>query len=146
MRDVRTVFLGFWLLSAASAVVLVVGWRRARASVDAGSRYWGAVRRGASGLAVAVVAVGLIALVAFDFLLELFHRLLFPAGSYTFDPQTERMVQLFPFRFWFETSLAAGAVILLVCGAVTLLARRRRDAPGGAARRPIAWPLGGAGR
>jgi integral membrane protein (TIGR01906 family) len=146
MRDVRTVFLGFWLLSAASAVALVVGWRRARSGGDAAAAYWLAMRRGAAGLAIAVVAIGVVAVVAFDALFEFFHSLLFPGGSYTFDPRTERLVQLFPFRFWFESSLAAGAVILLVCGAVALLARRRRDAPGGAAERPVAWPLGGAGR
>lgn len=145
MRDVRTVFLGFWLLTAVSALVLVTGWRRTRLDGAAAAAFWRAVRRGAGGLAVAVVGVGLVALVAFDALLELFHRLLFPAGSYTFDPRTERMVQLFPFRFWFETSLAVGAVIVLVCGAVALLARRQRAASR-PADRPLAWPLGGAGR
>jgi integral membrane protein (TIGR01906 family) len=146
MRDVRTVFLAFWVLSAASAIVLVVGWRRTRAAPDGAARYWRAIRRGASGLAVVVVAIGVLALVAFDALFELFHTLFFPGGSYTFDPRTERLVQLFPSRFWFETSLAAGAVMVLVCGAVALFARRRRGAPAGSPERPVVLPLGGAGR
>jgi uncharacterized membrane protein len=91
------------------------------------------------------VALGAVAFVAFDALFELFHVLLFPGGSYTFDPRTERLVQLFPFRFWFETSVALGALILLVCGAVSLAARPRGTATG-APERPVAWPLGGAGR
>ena len=71
--------------------------------------------------------------------------LLFPGGSYTFDPRTERLVQLFPFRFWFETSLALGALILLVCGTVSL-ATRPRGTPAGVSDRPVAWPIGGGGR
>jgi len=146
MRDVRAAFLGFWALSAASAVVLVVAWSRARTNGETARSYWRAVGAGAGGLAVAVVGIGVVALVAFDALFELLHQLLFAGGTYTFDPQTERMVQLFPFRFWFETSLAVGAVIVLVCGAVSLIARRRPDSRAAAKDRPVAWPMGGAGR
>lgn len=145
MRDVRTVFLGFGLLAAAAVVVLAAGWRRARRGGSALARFRRSARRGAAGLALAMVALGIVAFVAFDALFELFHVLLFPGGSYTFDPRTERLVQLFPFRFWFETSLALGALILLVCGAVSLVTRPR-GTPTGAAERPVAWPIEGAGR
>jgi hypothetical protein len=144
MRDVRSVFLGLWALSALSAGVLVLAWRGTRAVADGPARaapFWRAVGRGAGGLALAVVALGAVALVAFDFLFEVFHRLLFAGGSYTFDPSTDRLVQLFPFRFWLETSLAVGAIIVVLCGAVSLLARRaslnaRRDRTAGAAGVP----------
>jgi hypothetical protein len=145
MRDVRTVFLGFGLLGAAAVAALAIGWRRARHDRQALARFRRAVRSGAGGLAVAVVALGFGTLVAFDALFDLFHLLLFPGGSYTFDPRTERLVQLFPFGFWFETSLALGAVILLACGAVTLVTRPR-SSPTGASERPVVWPIGGAGR
>lgn len=145
MRDVRTVFLWFGLLAAAAVVVLAAGWRRARRDGQALARLRRSARRGAAGLALAVVALGVTAFVAFDALFELFHVLLFPGGSYTFDPRTERLVQLFPFRFWFETSMALGALILLVCGAVSLVTRPR-GTPTGASERPVAWPIGGAGR
>jgi integral membrane protein (TIGR01906 family) len=125
MRDVRTVFAGLWVLTAVSAAALVIGWwRAARGGPPARAAYWAAVRSGAGGLAVAVIGLGVVAVVAFDLLFEAFHRLLFPPGSYTFDPATQRLVQLFPFRFWQETAIAVGAAIVLVCGAVTLLARR----------------------
>ena len=130
MRDVRTVVLGLWVLTAAAATVLGVAWRRttARPASPGQARFWLAVRRGAGGLAIAVVGLGAVALFAFDVLFEVFHRLLFAGGSYTFDPATERLVQLFPFRFWQETAIVVGAVIVLVCGAVTLAARRAGDA------------------
>ena len=38
--------------------------------------------------------------------------MVFPAGSYDFDPATERLVQLFPFQFWDETAMVVGIVII----------------------------------
>ncbi|MBI3749288.1 MAG: DUF1461 domain-containing protein [Chloroflexi bacterium] len=120
MRDVRTVFTGLFLLAAASGVVLVLASRRTGRAAT-----WRAVRRGASGLAVAIVALGAVALVAFDALFEAFHEVLFPAGSYDFDPATERLVQLFPFQFWQETAIVVGVVIVAGCVVVAAAAGPR---------------------
>jgi integral membrane protein (TIGR01906 family) len=120
MNDVRTVFRGLWILAAIAAVTVVVASRSADRS-----RTWRAVRRGALGLAVGVVALGAVAVVAFDQLFETFHEIFFPAGSYTFDPRTDRLVQLFPFRFWDETAMAVGAVIIAMALAVAFVAGRR---------------------
>lgn len=106
MRDVRTVFVGLWILTGAALIVLGLA-----ALLDR-PRFWRGVRRGAAVLAVGVVALGVVALVAFDALFETFHRLLFAGGSYTFDTSTDRLVQLFPFVFWQETAMAVGAVIV----------------------------------
>ena len=43
-------------------------------------------RRGAFGLAGATVALAVVAAVAFDAAFEVFHRLFFSGGTYTFDP------------------------------------------------------------
>ena len=75
---------------------------------------------GALGLTVGVVVVGVVGLVAFDQLFEIFHEVFFPAGSYLFDPATDRLVQLFPFQFWEETAMVVGVVI------IAIVARRRR--------------------
>jgi integral membrane protein (TIGR01906 family) len=120
MADVRTVFRGLWVLAAISIVVLVVASRRAD---RAGT--WRAVRGGAIGLTVGVVVVGVVGLVAFDQLFELFHRIFFPAGSYLFDPTTDRLVQLFPFQFWEETAMVVGVVIIAISLAVAVVAGRR---------------------
>lgn len=111
MTDVRRVFGGLALLALASLVLLVVGQRLARGSAV----FWRAVRSGAAVLAVGVLVVGLIGTFAFDATFDVFHRLFFPGGSYTFDPRTDRLVQLFPEQFWFESALALGALILLLC-------------------------------
>ena len=131
MSDVRTVFRGLWILAAISVVGLIVATRRPDRSGT-----WRAVRRGALGLTVGVVALGAIALFAFDQLFEVFHEVFFPAGSFTFDPRTDRLVQLFPFRFWDETTMAVGAVIIGIALIVAVAAGR--SARRSAARRPAA--------
>jgi integral membrane protein (TIGR01906 family) len=124
MSDVRGVFLGLAVLALASLVVLVAAYRLLRSS----PRFWRAVRGGAAGLAVGVLVVGVVGAFAFDLAFDVFHRLFFAAGSYTFDPRTDRLVQLFPDQFWFETSLAVGTLILLLC----LVASRLGSARGSA--------------
>ena len=120
MRDVKTVFTGLWVLAAISvALLVVVGRGRDRGAT------WRAIRRGAIGLAVGVVALGAVALVAFDALFEAFHQVLFPAGSYDFDPATERLVQLFPFQFWQETAIVVGVVVIGGCALVMAFAGPR---------------------
>jgi integral membrane protein (TIGR01906 family) len=120
MNDVRTVFRGLWVLAAISAAVLIVAIRR----MDRSSA-WLAVRRGTIGLTLGVVALGAVALVAFDQLFETFHEIFFPAGSYEFDPRTDRLVQLFPFRFWDETAMVVGAVIIALALVIAVVAGRR---------------------
>ena len=140
MRDVRNVFAGLYVLAGASIVVLVVANRRRDRAAT-----WRAVRGGALGLSLGVVVLGVIALVAFDQLFEVFHEIFFPAGSFLFDPATDRLVQLFPFQFWQETSMAVGIVIIAIAAGVAWFAGRRasRDAAAamtGAERSPIPEP------
>jgi integral membrane protein (TIGR01906 family) len=128
MRDVRTVFAGFFALAAILGVAaLIIAWRRRRSGVLRRAS-WEAVLAGAVGLIAALVIGGAIAFVAFDTLFEVFHQLLFPGGSYDFDPSTEKLVQLFPFVFWQETAIAVGAVAIVIAVLVALVAYRRSTA------------------
>jgi integral membrane protein (TIGR01906 family) len=120
MIDVRTVFRGLWILAIASAAVLVVASRRRDRA-----RTWRAVRGGALGLTVGTVVLGIVGFVAFDQLFEVFHEIFFPAGSYLFDPATDRLVQLFPFAFWDETAMVVGGVIIALSLVVAFVAGRR---------------------
>ena len=123
MRDVRTVFAGFYAIAVAAGaalVLLIVGARRAGHP----ERAWAAIRDGMRGLAVGVVIAGVIATFFFDAAFEIFHRIFFPSGSYTFDPRTDRLVQLFPFDFWSETTLVLGAAILGVAAVLWFVTRR----------------------
>jgi integral membrane protein (TIGR01906 family) len=123
MRDVRGVFAAFALIAMLAAVGLVVAVGLAR-RLGHPERAWAAVRKGAWGLTIGVVIAGAVAFVAFDAAFEVFHRLFFAGGSYTFDPGTDRLVQLFPFAFWSETTMAVGAVIIALSIALTFGAGR----------------------
>jgi integral membrane protein (TIGR01906 family) len=135
MRDVRTVFGGFFVLAGVAAVsALVLAARRRR---EARRRTWGALRAGAIGLVVTLVVLAGVAFVAFDALFETFHRLLFPSGSYDFDPRTERLVQIFPFDFWQDSAIAVGAVAIVLALVVAAVAHRRLG-QGASASQPAA--------
>ena len=124
MRDVRGVFAGFGLIALVAGAGLVIAIVLAR-QLGHPERAWSAVRNGARWLAVGVVIAAVVAFVAFDAAFELFHRLFFAGGSYTFDPGTDRLVQLFPFAFWSETTMAVGAVIIAISLAVAWIAGRQ---------------------
>jgi integral membrane protein (TIGR01906 family) len=133
MRDVRGVFGGLWLLVGAAAVVLIVGFRRTRGT-EARFATWRAVAGGARALAIAIAVAGVFAILAFEALFEVFHRLFFSTGSYTFDPRTDRLVQLFPQQFWSDTAIALGVVVL---GAAILTAWQAGRKAAGWRTRPV---------
>jgi integral membrane protein (TIGR01906 family) len=121
MADVRRVVLSFYALVLAALLVLVGAGVASR-----GARWFrGAVALGAGGLAVGAVAVGTAFALFFDRAFTIFHQLFFAEGSWTFDPATDRLVQLFPDQFWTETSVAIAVVVLGLAIAVWALARPR---------------------
>jgi integral membrane protein (TIGR01906 family) len=124
MGDVRGVFAGFAALAVVAAAGLVVAYAGAR-RLGHPERWWRAVRAGALGTIVGVVIGGFISVFAFDAAFEVFHRLFFAGGTYLFDPRTDRLVQLFPFQFWDETTMALGAVIVAIALLVAFVAGRR---------------------
>jgi integral membrane protein (TIGR01906 family) len=126
LRDARALLYGFLAVCAMAAVLVVAATMRARRS-----DVWRDVARGAGGLAVAIVVIGVIALVAFEPAFELFHRIFFPGGNWAFDPGSQRLVQLYPLAFWRYASALLG-VIALVLGAATWALARRRTADAGA--------------
>jgi integral membrane protein (TIGR01906 family) len=136
MRDVRNVFFGFFAIAAVVAVVGIVIARRR--PPERRRATWRAVRGGATWLVEALVVLGIVAIVAFDTLFDLFHRLLFPSGSFDFDPQTERLVQLFPFQFWQETAIAVGCVAIVAALVVVMVARGRLATLRAAGPAPVA--------
>jgi integral membrane protein (TIGR01906 family) len=138
--DVRAVFGAALAVLAAAAVIVVISI----AGRGGQPATWRSIRTGARGLVVAVVALGVVAVVAFDAAFEAFHELLFAGGTYTFDPRTDRLVQLFPDQFWSETTLALGAVLLVLALAVDRFATRRLRSLGQATPDPTRTRLAAA--
>jgi integral membrane protein (TIGR01906 family) len=124
MRDVRNVFTGFWIVVLAGVVVVAIAFRRARGT-EARAAAWQAVANGARALAIVITVLGVVAIAAFDAAFEIFHRLFFSAGTYTFDPATSTLVQLFPDQFWSEIAIAV-AVVTLAEGLLTSWIAGRR--------------------
>jgi integral membrane protein (TIGR01906 family) len=124
MADVRGVVLAFAFVVLLAFAVLVAAWVVDRRRIA----FWRGVAIAAAALAVGVVAVGAFLVLFFDVAFEVFHRVFFPAGSYTFDPRTDRLVQLFPEAFWTETSIALAVVVLAIAIAVAVVAHTRRRA------------------
>lgn len=127
LRDVRRVVLAFGAVALAAAVILLAAWALMRPR----GAFWRAVEAGTKVLAVGVVALGIFAVVAFDTAFEIFHRLFFAPGTYSFDPATERLVQLFPDAFWSQTSIAIGIWLIVIAVVVWRFAAgraRRLDA------------------
>jgi hypothetical protein len=105
LRDARLALWSFLALAGVSATF--VGVTLWRSTADAS--VWRAVGRGGAALAAALVVVGVFAVLAFDAAFELFHRLLFPGGNYTFDASS-RLVQLYPLGFWQLCAAAMGVL------------------------------------
>jgi integral membrane protein (TIGR01906 family) len=125
MRDVREVFKLFYIAALVSVIAAaVITARRGSGRI---AKTWRAIRGGALGLIIVFVFAGGAAVLAFDVLFEVFHRLFFAGGSYTFDPATERLVQLFPFQFWQETAMAVGIVSIVVAAITAVIAHRRLE-------------------
>ena len=124
MRDVRNVFASLYVAAAIGAAVLVAAWLLARGAA-ARARFWRRLR--GAGLVIAVVTVvgGVAGMLFFDTAFELFHEVFFPAGTYLFDPRTERLVQLFPQQFWVESTIAVGIVVIALGLALSWVAGRR---------------------
>ena len=120
LRDAR-VLLGVLLVAGGVSLLglafALVRWRDHRRSI------WRLIGRAGLATAVVVVLVGAVALVAFDSLFSLFHQVFFPGGNWSFDPATQRMVQLYPFAFWQIAAAALGLLVFLLGLATWLLGR-----------------------
>jgi integral membrane protein (TIGR01906 family) len=136
MLDVRGVFIGFFAVAFVVAVAGVAIAARRQGAERA--RTWRAIRGGSLALIAVLLVGGIVSVVAFDALFEVFHRIFFAGGSYSFDPATERLVQLFPFRFWQETAIVLGAVCVILASVVAVFATRRASRAGTAAAGAVA--------
>ena len=121
MRDVRGVFAGFFALAIASAIASSCSWSRPSGWATRRA-HGGRSQIGMQWPVGAIVIAGVVATFFFDQAFEVFHELFFPSGSFTFDPRTDKLVQLFPFDFWSETTIALGGFILLLAAVVWLVA------------------------
>ena len=91
-------------------------------------RGWGrtAVRDGATLLALGAVTAAAAFALAFDATFAFFHGLFFASGTWTFNPATDRLVQLYPERFWILVALLFCLTLATIALIAYRLARRSR--------------------
>jgi integral membrane protein (TIGR01906 family) len=142
LGDAR-LLLGLALILGGLSIV-GIGAILARGGAARRSAAWATISSAGLVTAIVVVALGVVALVAFDSLFRLFHQVFFPGGNWSFDPATQRLVQLYPFRFW-QIAAAALGVLVFGLGIATWLlgrwlARRRAGDPPSAPADPPSAP------
>lgn len=122
LGDARVLLWACLSLGALSLIGIALVLQRAD---GAGRRsLWRSISRAGASVSIAVLVIGAVAVVAFAQLFTLFHQVFFPGGNWSFDPATQRLVQLYPFGFWQIAAVALG-VLLLVLGLATWWLGRR---------------------
>ncbi len=79
---------------------------------------------GSGSVGVAVLAIGFFAIVAWDTAFTLFHELLFPAGTWSFPPDST-MILLYPPDFWFDAAMIAAGLILATAATLSFAGWQR---------------------
>lgn len=97
------------LIAGVCGLVLLclAGWRRA-SWLRVAARDGGRLIAGGALAAAAAFAL------AFDATFTFFHRLFFADGTWTFNPATDRLVQLYPERFWILAAILFCASLALI--------------------------------
>lgn len=123
LRDARTLLWA--LLIAGGLSLLIVGAIHARAGTRGRLDVWRTISRAGLSTLLVVVLLGAVSAVAFGTVFTLFHQVFFPGGNFTFDPATQRLVQLYPFGFWQIAAAALAVLILLLAATAWLFGRWR---------------------
>ncbi|NLE94657.1 MAG: TIGR01906 family membrane protein [Dehalococcoidia bacterium] len=108
LADVRILFAANSLMQAVSLLIILV---LVSAGMAHGRRLetLTGLRRGALGTLALLVATGLLFLLDFGRMFTLFHVVAFDNPFWLLDPLTDYLVMLFPFGFWQDMFLFAGA-------------------------------------
>lgn len=127
LGDARTLL---WLLLVVGGISLIaIAALYARAGSAARRTWWRLVSRAGLTTLVTILVLGMASLLAFGTVFTLFHEIFFPGGNYSFDPATQRLVQLYPFRFWQIAAAALAILLFLLALAAWLVGRQRAREP-----------------
>ena len=139
MRDVKRLIWGTYAVAALAGVYLLAlilaGFASAGRNYAEAAEYADTLARlllrgGLLTLAI-VAGVGLFALVGFDSLFLLFHRISFANDLWQLNPRTDYLLIMFPLTFWFDATIrvaltaVAGAAVLTALGGGYLWYRRK---------------------
>lgn len=121
MRDVKVVTTAAYtagiLMSAAAVLAAFLLWRRNQRAALHRALTTGALF--AIGLIVAII---ILAALAWDTFFTSFHALFFAPGSWYFE-YSDTLIRLFPEQFWFDAAVSIGALVIAFA-VITLIAAR----------------------
>lgn len=120
LADVRVVLYAFLAAGVGSLAFLVLALRRA---ANAAQR-WRSVGNGGAALLALIALLALVGALAFGVAFEVFHRILFPGGNFSFGPDSN-LIRLYPFAFWQLSAAAYGLLAAAGAALVWLVGRRR---------------------
>ncbi|MFN0146120.1 MAG: TIGR01906 family membrane protein [Dehalococcoidia bacterium] len=137
MKDVKALIRAVFRLNEISLAYVLTYIAAVFLWAGAGSSRRLAVETlGGIGVGVLVVGVvGAFAITGFDAAWSQFHELFFSSGSWTFNPATDRLIQMFPEPFWQEETYilaaltVAEAVVLAVASVSLLVFARGKGGP-----------------
>jgi integral membrane protein (TIGR01906 family) len=72
--------------------------------------------------ALSIGAIGVAALINFEWAFERFHLIAFPDGLWRLDPRTDHLIQMFPEPFWRDATYVLGAMTLVEALLLTAVA------------------------
>lgn len=133
MRDVKELVQNIFSLGTV-ATLYVIGYAAIRVYAQRGRGLVELARLTRTSMIVSIamgVGFAVAATLGFDRLFEQFHLLSFSNDFWQLDPTRDHLVQMFPFPFWFVSTLilAGGTLVeFLILLILSILALRRSDA------------------
>jgi integral membrane protein (TIGR01906 family) len=128
MEDVQSVYVFTRLVWWGSLVLLVLSGAALSRRPGGALHLASALRAGGLLTGALVLAVGVLAVTAWQAWFLAFHQAFFQPGTWVFDP-SDTLIRLFPETFWFDSALTLSVLSfvggMLVFAAGTALARKR---------------------
>ena len=69
---------------------------------------------------LSVLSLGFLSLTGFDKVFVTFHEISFSNDLWILDPRTDYLIMLFPFGFWFDTTIKIGIISIVISTIATV--------------------------
>lgn len=117
MADVQGLFRLCGSVSLGSALLTLAGWLIAHREAT----FWRIVRRAVCCVLAYVACLMLLAMVDFDSLFILFHRIAFTNELWLLDPRTDLLIRLMPIEFFISYAALIGGFWAMMMGLLLVL-------------------------
>ena len=121
MKDVKSLVRGiYWILIISAAYICIVSILRLTPTTITLSIAKLVLYGSLSTIAI-ICLFGLLALLEFESLFLLFHKISFSNDLWILDPMTDYLIIMFPTGFWFDATLLIATTTICIAGITTTL-------------------------